>query len=840
MPARKKIAPFRALFILWSAQSILTLGVLLASPSDVERRFFAFYSLPRWGEILFFAFLSALLVAFSLSEEKSARLFEIWTRHRWKVFWLSAGFLLFAGSQATFVLLHALAQNPDSVRFSNYAHHLRPILYSFSLFGIEVILGLFYFNREQLIRVLQKHRAEFQTLFLILTLLGIVAFALSAIQKQILKSQSIYLAGPPAPLLEWQILLAWLIALGALILARRKGNAERSDLLIAFGIWLIASLLWISQPVHPGFSATAPIAPNYEIYPFSDAQLYAQNAQALLIGKGMAGGGEEFPARPLYVLFLAAAHALGKQDYTRVIALQSLLLALFPVALYFLGKEISGRPLGIALAALAILRDITANQVAPFTVGITYSKLFLSELPVALLLAFFTFLSIRWLQTKSDSWWIPLLAGETLGLSTLIRTQSIGALLPLGVILLLSLKRQNRKICFRGFALLILGISLTLAPWLWRNWQRTGGIVIDNPLSQMNVLAARYTGLPGASVIPHLPGENDSAYSKRMLQIALDSLRQHPRQILGTVAAHFYQNEQDNLLVFPLRNALPSWQDIFIPSTEFWKNWNVPNAPAKTFLLLAYSLFFSAGLTAAWKKLRWAGLLPLGINITYNAWTALFFASGSRFVFPVDWVFVLYEMLGALAITRFFLAAIGISTSQNAPSLQKPSRKMQMLYGSLALLLFASGAALPMSEHILPDRYPPQTDAQRWETFSEKLRAASSPYTPQEIFDIAQKQHLQLLVGRAVYPRYFKAGEGFPLTAKPGYAISPEPRLVFFLLGDHPGRVILPLTETPTFFPHASDVFLLAQDGNLNQVWFTLVSSPKKNVLYETFPKRSP
>jgi len=50
-----------------------------------------------------------------------------------------------------------------------------------------------------------------------------------------------------------------------------------------------------------------------------------------------------------------------------VIALQTLVLAVFPLSLYLLGKELGSRPLGLAAALLVVLRDLTSNQVAPFT-----------------------------------------------------------------------------------------------------------------------------------------------------------------------------------------------------------------------------------------------------------------------------------------------------------------------------------------------------------------------------------------------------------------------------------------------------------------------------------------
>ena len=161
---------------------------------------------------------------------------------------------------------------------------------------------------------------------------------------------------PAVPFLEWQVLLAWLLGSLFLLAEIRKPalfSRKHIDVFIGLAIWLGTAVLWLSQPVQPAYFATPPRPPNYQIYPYSDGLTYAQYAQSILIGDGFMGG--DIPARPLYIVILAGLHALAGQDYTRVIALQTLLLAVFPLSLYLLGKELGSRPLGLAAALLVIL-----------------------------------------------------------------------------------------------------------------------------------------------------------------------------------------------------------------------------------------------------------------------------------------------------------------------------------------------------------------------------------------------------------------------------------------------------------------------------------------------------
>ncbi|MEI7846032.1 MAG: hypothetical protein WCK35_09535, partial [Chloroflexota bacterium] len=324
---------------------------------------------------------------------------------------------------------------------------------------------------------------------------------------------------PTTPLLEWQLLLAIILSLtfGEL---EKRWHWLKKDRYTFILVYLFTCLLWLSQPINPGFFATAPRAPNFEIYPFSDALIYAQYAQSALVGNGFLW--PDVPTRPLYITLITWLHFIAGQDYNRVIVLQTLLLAAFPAVLYLVGKELSGRPLGIGLAVLAAFRDLTANIAAPFALNYTYTKLFFSEIPTALLLSLFFLIILRWMRKPLPAWY-PFLAGGLLGLSTLIRLQSavvLAAVIPISYFVI-----SNHKRWLNGSIFIVLGLTLTIAPWLTRNYLATGGIVLDNPISQSMVLARRWGGNSGNDLIPHLAGEGDAQYSSRMTGMALDSLR---------------------------------------------------------------------------------------------------------------------------------------------------------------------------------------------------------------------------------------------------------------------------------------------------------------------------
>ena len=451
-----------------------------------------------------------------------------------------------------------------------------------------------------------------------------------------------------------------------------------------------------------------------------------------------------------------------------------------------------------------------------------------------MLLSLFTLLSIKWLKDIHASKLIPIIAGGIIGIATLIRTQSIIALFPVLIVAFINSKKDFRKTITQIF-FLILGVSISLSPWLYRNWKITGGIVFDNPLSQMSVLAVRYSEHKEHTTIPHLDGENDSEYSNRMLKIAIERIYANPLKTTVSISNHFFQNLTGSLLTFPIRKNLPSETDLFIPTSNFWEGWDTEINPGKNLTLLFYILIFGIGIATAWRKLQWLGLLPLGINLFYNLWTAMFLASGIRLLFPIDWVFYLYQMLGIISITSFIFLLLGTFPQRTRKPESTSLRKTVFAWRYAAIfLIFLTGISLPLSEIVVPDQYPQQPQTQMWDEFTKQTVQLS----PEELNTILinHQQELTILKGRAIYPRYFPAGEGFPLTDKVGYGVSEQSRLVFELVGQRTGRVIFPLAMPPAFFPNTADVTIIAKDGSLQDIWLIFVSKNGQQAIYTAAP----
>jgi hypothetical protein len=616
----------------------------------------------------------------------------------------------------------------------------------------------------------------------------------------------------PTSLLEWQIALA--ILLGAVaILTESHWKLKRLDGILFLLVYLFTCLLWLGDPLIPGLFATPPRPPNFEPYPLSDPLIYAQYSQSALVGNGFLW--PDIPTRPLYVMLLTWMYALVGQNYYHVMVLQTLLLAFFPALLYLLGRELASRPMGLMLALMAALRDVTANHSAPFASNYSYSKLFLSEIPTALVLVLFTILVIRWMKAPKPIWFF-LLVGGILGIASLIRLQSAILLAPVAILTVFPLWKRRRVEWLRGLLLITVGLLLAFLPWLIRNYYAAGGWVVDNPVSQSMVFARRWSGDNGNTFIPQLPNETTAQYASRMNGMAFASFKREPGRILNGVANHYFNSLISSLYIFPARDRLESPDELLWPQHAFWQAGVHP-----PLLSALYVALLALGLARAWRFQRWIGLLPFAFSLAYHAWTALFLSSGSRFLIPIDWTWCLYYALGLLTLLELALSGIrDIEWTPSShmeeiyhPEAKPPTWRKVALTASLVML---TGVSLPLTELAFPQKYPPLTQ--------EQMAVA---------FEVPRLNGEVIAYGRAIYPRYYAAGDGEPQTAKPGYGPSAEARLVFWLAGPKTGLIVFPMKSAPGFFPHASDVWILGRwDGDIFHARIVQVEADGKSVTY--------
>ena len=817
MNRRLPFAAWAAFFTATFASGIYFLYVLARLPSDTASG----YSFQRLAVLILFGLLvltqALILGLICWKSGWRVRWLELAKTGRFWGVGLILSIIVILVSQVLLDWLRIAYQNSGIFSYLAYATRLSPILNWFTLTGALLTgLILLIYNQDIVSQIDNQAGSSMRRflwiwLFLALSCLLVVVTGLD-VQPDTVGSWG----KPGVPLMEWQIGLAALLSLGFGWVCLRYLHGKRENLWICLAIWVLAAALWAGHPLIPGYFATPGRLPNNEIYPFSDGATYDQYAQSLLVGGGFLG--DSIPQRPLYLVFLAGLHLLAGQNYLRVILLQTLVLALFPVLLFCIGSELHSRPAGYMAALLVIFREMTTIQSAPFTDNISYSKLYFSELPTALCLAASLWFFMRW--TKDPRRWPSATAsGGFLGMAMLIRTQSFAVLPLILLTALLWMGTKNWKIWLRGVLLTSFGLVVCLAPWYVRNWRIAGGLALDNPASQTMVLAQRYNDIPFDSVIPQLAGESVSQYSARLTHMAVQGILQHPIEAARAIAGHFVNNEMGSLLVIPIRFKILDFKELIWPSMPFWQFWDGSFTTAEALIILANLGIIAAGLAAATKRFGAAGLSPLLVNLTYNFSTAVFRSSGERFLLPVDWVVLLYYALGAAQIAMGCLSLFRGATSSTSGVQDRPARSETTSapptsfthfwqVGLTGLVFLLVGLSLPLSEVVFPVRYPMQSAEQMKNRLELTLKEGKLAGQENAVTHFLQQPGVTLISGRALYPRFYAKGENEPKTGKTGYAGLNFARLVFSVVGSKNPLAVLPIDQSPGYFPNAADVLM--------------------------------
>lgn len=657
-------------------------------------------------------------------------------------------------------------------------------------------------------------------------LLFIIAWALIALTGFGLGFDYSEWNAPGAPVLFSQVLIALVLAgLGSALLSR-SGPKSCADLVLFLGIWLLAAWLWNAQPAAPTYYSSAPIAPSQQSFPRSDAFNHDVIANNLLIGEGLRFGDLQAVRKPLYAGLLALGHWLTGSDHARLLQLQVTLLALFPALLFLLGRQLHSRFAGLALAAVIIWRESNSLQLGD-VVNLSHAKLLMADFPAALSLALFCLLALHWFTRKTASAHWALLVGGLLGLLLLLRSQHLTVIAVLALFLILAGRAwqwRARRIS-ATVAIFLLGVILTAGPWLLRNRALTGQWILEHSTA-ISYLAQRYQPESQQLSRDFLPGESEGDYYARYSAFLLDGWRQDPAGALSAVAENYVRNLL--LTVAPLPLTLELWDlESHVREQSLWPRWDGSLTTQGSLLMLANLSLLALGLSAAWKRWGWAGLLPLAVLLGFTLNLALARVSGWRYNQPVDWIVLLYWLAGLATLLRTLALRLGLSQrlglsneeapileGQGASNIQFERRAFSLTV--LALLLAAS--SLLLAERLIPQRYTGQLAAQ-----SQAQLAASEEPGAEWLGQLWEAGQLRAFEGRALYPRYLRAGQGetsgdFALTTRQDFD-----RLTLFLLGPDPLTVVMPLEETPGEWQSGMDALVLTCRSDTSQALALLV-----------------
>jgi hypothetical protein len=635
------------------------------------------------------------------------------------------------------------------------------------------------------------------------------------------------------PLLSQQLLFAWGIGLIFITFRNKLDQYKRTDLVIGIFLWLTTSLIWWQEPMlRESYFTPEPTPPNFEYYPYSDAALYDSFSQNFLIGASRQIG---LTHRPLYSLFLALLHTLGGYGFQNVLWMQTLCLAFIPVIGYLLASRLGGRAAGILAALLLIFRE--KNSIALTNIiEVSHVKLIMSDVPTMLLMLLFIYFYVKWLQDKNNRLILGLLAGVFFGLTIFIRSQA-QLLIPIVLLgLILSYKFTWKAFLQRSLVFLI-GVFAVLAPWVFRNYQLSGRAVVEYQGFYTRFIASSYSSSPTDN--DRLPSETNEEYEARMRTMIINFILNNPAEVARFYSSYFLHNEIATLAYLPMSLRFDTLQD-YVDIYGFWDAPYLGEMPIRTFPALFIILgVIALGIGTAFNRYRWIGVMPLLFHLGYSFSVVPVKQSGWRFILPVDWVSILYLSIGLVQLSM--LAFSLFSEKKDDQSITNSStpelKSVNWQWVTPALVAFTIfGISLPFIEWSVPKRYPKLSSSELIQHYVPEGVTLSNgeQVGASELESFIETEAAPFVMhGRALYPAYYEQeqywGELNPTLAD----ARQHNRLQFYLIEGRFSFIFLPLEEAPSYFPHASDIFVIGcmQENSLRALLVKvndeiLVSSP--------------
>ena len=813
-------------FLLTSLESAVFLVTLLLIPSESG------FSLPR----LFMLGILTLVTGFSIYAARNAQTFTRFLTPRLFPKLITASALLALFFTLGLFLLRYL--NPE--RTLVYYQRAWPLLTFFLIFSIQsaIWFSLLYFGfHPQNITQYKSVLIPFALAFILLLLVFLFIF----LTRLGLTPDPAYWGEPGVPIMGWQLALALIFSIVTLRIAhygtRNTGNELRiTNYILPLFIYLFALFLWLSVPIdvlkNSFYISIDP--PAFQPFPYSDAGYYDWMAHSLLIGHPFQG---EIPTRPLFIVFLAFLHTLFGENYKLIIAGQTALLALIPVIFYYLGKRIHSQTAGLSIALIAIFREFTSLLISSDT-RVSNTKTLLVDLPTLLLVSLACLFTLRWLEKRDSK--SAFIAGGAFGVLLLLRTQSM---LILPVIILFAIQTyistadptshvsQNLPSFFLPLLTFALGLTFAVTPWLTHNYLQTGQFTFDAPF-QYKVIASQY------AYTGNLDLQNFDFAGKGLGQVLIEFAIKDPKFVFGFISNHFLAAQVDGLLALPL---IKPYNGLFEPINLYWTSWSGSLEWYNVFLLIFYIAVIALGLAAAWKRLHWAGLLPLAFNFAYVLATAIGRFSGWRYDLPADWVPYFYFGIGFAEIVSLIILLFSGQVVRDSIShyTEVPTQSKQTLLSGIIIsaFIFAFIGGLPwLAKGLVPPRYEDQSLAK----LTAKVTSIAGGPSASEIESFLSQKDTLLEEGRLLYPRFYIRNEGASSKNPwPAYETRSYPRLGFLLLNQSLSHAVFPTKGNIVYSPQASDAIILACKRK-DYFEVRLLAFPALNTVYISSPLSEP
>jgi len=807
-----------------SIQALLSIVWLLSIPKEAGNAVIFGFSFKRLALLipLFLPIIGSMLQKRGLKRnaEKQSWFSDASKKSRLAVFLTLSGFLIAAIMLSTGFLYHFMAISVDI----NIYIRLLPILTCYFLLGVEAILfvPLVLFPSKRINGQVKNSFPwlpfciSFGILVFGLMIVTFTGFGINPVRVSIISLGS--------PLLEGQIwyitiLLALMMTAAYAWKCIPEGSRPplllKLDLTIALALWLLAVVLWMSLPLPKNnYFAPQVQAPNFEKYPFSDAEQYDFNSLYVYYGTL-----KNFViSKPLYVSLLALFHAIAGLNYDRVIFLQTLLVAAFPSVLYLIGKELHSRMGGIAIALFAIMREVTAIQ-ATSIANVSSTKLLLSDMPATLLASVLALMLIRWFKSSEKRvTGHEFIIGGLVGMFILMRIQTL-ALIPFVILAILIRYYRNFNTIFLSFIIFLVGIGFVVTPILLRNHAITGVYWVDNPSSSQSLYKRFISGSEREIDIPSASSQEEML--NRNFSVIFTTIEKNLPGVINFTAQNFIRNEISSTLIFPLRlgNKIFFLQNLRVDKPFWMEVYSKPNLLNLCVLLINFG-FIALGFSVIYKRNTKSALILLAFHLVYNLSSAIVNLSGWRFILPVDWILFAFFAIGLVESVKWILIRkLGWNLDTHLAGLiQYPvksseSHRSWIFYAKFGLIFIMIGAVIPLRENFLPKLIPAFSKEAICQKIEQSFEESDHSNQTESFLKFCNSVQSRAYYGIGIYPRYFLAGEGYyERKNDPWFGNQDYSRLVFRVIGKNNKKVFIKTNIKDIEFENGASVYVV--DGN--------------------------
>ena len=781
--------------------SMLALGMILSSPSEPGNTVLLGLSVTRlvlaFGLFVIFVFFISLTIKSLRDKAWAEEKLEAWFgrgRVSRVLAWLG-GISFGLGWTGVFLPSYRVG------RFENYWLRIQPVVLFILLAGIAT-LGVLYIQNKRS-KFINEKNAKIIRRGIVLFAVCMVVFTAMVSSGFGIHSRDDFWYGAGVPVLIPQLVGA--ILAGTLFLQlEKKWEFKRLDLVVFILLFVVTAFLWAREPLQKGFSFVS-YPPNNVLYPIFDPAVFDTASQFPLIGERIQIFGGYFFERPLYLVFLVYLHSLFGQNYANLMAWQAALFAIFPALIYLIGRSLNFRAAGIAAAIVAMLRGI--NSIAASNmIDLANPKMILTDFPAAIGVALIVLAVCEWLKKPGDKWQYALWIGGALGFTLMLRTNALMLLALIPLYVLFRFYKDLKTWVLNIFLLLLAIVAITL-PWELRN-RSLGGQMYGSIVTKFRaVIETRYIS----------PSDTDSTSQLPVTQslLVLSTLYQGDAQskfvcdaVPCFVSNHFLHNIVTSVLVLPTSPVMDGLRQTVRDKSPYWyPRWDGKFPLLSLFFLILNIFIVVLGISIAWTRARLPGLTPLAIFLFYDLSNAFARTSGGRYVVPIDWIVIVYFLIGILQLVIWVAGTLDVQwepAERDSADIRPPSKELPKAVFALVTLL-ALGSFLPLSEHLHSQKFQ-NLDVQQ-ELAENQAALETTGLNIASINSFLQNETAAILPGRALFPRYYGIDEGHTYFY-PNLPL-PFPRLTFNLIGPEGQQGVVLPGDIPTYFPHASDVLVI-------------------------------